>query len=82
MSLQLAAAGKERSPNKVVELIAPKKTPPSELLKLISSKVNPGKVRHIMGGGKINFPSKSIVAFKVAPDMLLQKKRKRKRTEK
>ena len=43
MSLQLAAI-QER---KVVKLIAPKKrnTSPSELVKLITSKVNPGKVR-------------------------------------
>jgi len=42
MSLQLAAI-QER---KVVKLIAPKKrdTSPSELVKLITSKVNPGKV--------------------------------------
>ena len=49
MSLQLAAA-QERHPasGKVVKLIAPEKrgTSPSELVKLISSKVNPGKVRN------------------------------------
>ena len=50
MSLQLAGA-EERHPaksGKVVKLIAPEKrgTSPSELVKLISSKVNPGKVRN------------------------------------
>ena len=41
----LAVEKNTTTPNKVVELTASKKTSPSELLKLISSKVIPGKVR-------------------------------------
>jgi len=49
MSLQLAAI-QER---KVVKLIAPKKrdTSPSELVKLITSKVNPGKIEMSLEAG-------------------------------
>lgn len=54
MSLQLAAV-RERSftPNNVEKLIAPKNrdTSPSELVKLISSKINPGKIEMSLEAG-------------------------------
>ena len=79
MSLQLAAAAQERTTttsNKVVQLIAPQKTHPSQLLKLISSKVNPGKVRKMEMFQFVS--SKSTIAFKVAPNLILHQANKAK----